>query len=341
MTNFLSGLAQTAVRAAPFAAQVLAQREAKEAADRQRQLAQLHQQNQDDIASMLANSRIGVDTATIGKTNAETTKIAAPLPAKKVYDPTRGVMVNETDGTFAPIAGLPDKPVPPKAPGNTDPLSDAGIAAAAKRAGAVAAAEAPFKKDPNVEAAPKATDFSNKAALLYQRAADAATRLSPFFESGAPVKAGMGKVPVVGNYVLSPNEQVMNQAAETVASAILRLESGAAISESEVKSYAKQFLPQPGDSPQVRADKKATLTTQLERIHEAARPSLHEGAAPVAPAGRGRGGPPPNAPRVPSADRGGDIDLRTGKTVSPDDAAKAKADPQFAAWLKSKGYQVP
>jgi hypothetical protein len=31
----------------------------------------------------------------------------------------------------------------------------------------------------------------------------------------------------------------------------------------------------------------------------------------------------------------------TGKRLSADDAAKAKADPEFAAWLKAQGYQVP
>lgn len=31
----------------------------------------------------------------------------------------------------------------------------------------------------------------------------------------------------------------------------------------------------------------------------------------------------------------------TGKTVSPEDAERAKADPGFAAWLRKNGYQVP
>lgn len=318
MGNFFSGIAQTAVKAAPFAAQVVAQREAKEKADRAAALAQLRAQSQDNTASVLANIRAGEGLANIGKLNAETTKLQQPTP-KRTYDPIRGVMVDEAAGTASPIAGLPDRPTPPRARGNIDPLSPEGIAAGASRAGAVAKAEAPFKKDPNappVQRPRQPSEFANKAALIYQRAADAATRLEPFYQRGAPIKAGAGKIPVIGNYVLSPEEQVMNQAAETVASAILRLESGAAISESEVKSYAKQFLPQPGDSPEVRADKHQTLQTQLERIKAAAGPAMADSPTP-APPGRGRGGPPPSTPR------GG---------------AKHGITPEERAALKSKGF---
>lgn len=40
---------------------------------------------------------------------------------------------------------------------------------------------------------------------------------------------------------------------------------------------------------------------------------------------------------------GGEVPVvpRRGKELSPEDAAKAKADPGFAAWLKSQGFEVP
>jgi hypothetical protein len=114
--------------------------------------------------------------------------------------------------------------------------------------------------------------------------------LDKFYTSGIPAHQGLGRIPVVGNMMLSPEEQSAASAAETVSSAILRLESGAAISEHEVKEYAKQFLPQIGDSEQVRAEKRSRLMTQLERMRQAAAPTMsHDAPAP----------PPANAPGAP------------------------------------------
>lgn len=129
-------------------------------------------------------------------------------------------------------------------------------------------------------------EFASKAALVYDRAAESAKILGEFYDKGAEAGSLMGKLPLVGSYFTTADQQRMNTAAETVASAILRLESGAAITEGEIRSYAKQFLPVPGDSPEVRAQKKQTLQTQLERIKAAAAPAMGGGpgggAAPPA-----------------------------------------------------------
>lgn len=338
MGNFFSGLAQTAVRAAPFAAQVVAQRNAKEKADMAAALAQLHQQSQDNTAMINTQTQAGVSLANIGHLNAETEALRNPAPKPAEYDikeTDQGIIRIPKIGPAGAITGPDGKPLAKIAtPRNLDPLSPEGIKASADRAGAVAGAEAPFKKDPNAGPAPRApSEFNQRAALLYPRAADAAKRLDQFFEKGAPIKAGAGKIPIVGNYVLSPDEQVMNQAAETVASAILRIESGAAISESEVKSYAKQFLPQPGDSPEVRADKRQTLQTQLERLHAAASPVLGD-APPVAPTGRGRGGPPPNVPHpANTGDPGGNVDLSTHVQTIDEMIKAGKSDAEIKAAL--------
>jgi hypothetical protein len=127
---------------------------------------------------------------------------------------------------------------------------------------------------PATGATAKPTEFNQKAALVYSRAAQAAKDLEPFYDSGASARSKLAGVPVVGNYFVSKDEQRLNQAAETVASAILRLESGAAISQSEVRSLAQQLLPQPGDKPEVLQQKRATLRTQIERLRIAAEPAL-------------------------------------------------------------------
>lgn len=163
---------------------------------------------------------------------------------------------------------------------------------------------------PSTAATNKPTEMSAKAALVYPRAAQAAAALEPFFTHGMPARTAMGKV-TGGNYFLSPEEQRANQAAETVSSAILRLESGAAISEHEVKEYAKQFLPQPGDSDEVRAAKRETLATQLERMRQAAAPTLsHDTPAPATAPKRFQGKAPAAAPAARSNSSSvGDVDL--------------------------------
>lgn len=114
------------------------------------------------------------------------------------------------------------------------------------------------------------TEVQSRAKLVYPRAQSAAADLEPFFTSGAPIRSQASRVPVLGNYALSPDEQKMNQAAETIASSILRLESGANYTKNEVESYKKQFLPAPGDSPEVLKQKRATLLEQLDAMKELA-----------------------------------------------------------------------
>lgn len=169
---------------------------------------------------------------------------------------------------------------------------------------------------------PKITDFSNKAALVYPRAIEAAKTLDKYYGSGAPTSSIARHVPLVGNFMVGEDAQSMNQAAETVASAILRLESGAAVSDGEVKSYARQFLPEPGDTPQTRQQKRQMLQTQLEQMREAAAPSAPRSPAAV-----------PGVPRAPSA--GSDVS-QPGR-LTPAQVSRAARDPEYKQFLKATG----
>lgn len=148
------------------------------------------------------------------------------------------------------------------------------------------------------------TEAQQRANLVLPRAEQAAGNLDEFFEKGAPPRSLMSRVPIVGNFVMSEDEQRMVQAAEAVASAILRMESGAAVTEGEIKSYARQFLPAPGDSPEVRAQKKATLEQQLQAMR-----------AQTSPGSLG------------------------ASVLSAADRAKAAEDHGFAAWLRARGHK--
>lgn len=67
----------------------------------------------------------------------------------------------------------------------------------------------------------------------------------------------MGKAPgFVANYLTGPDFQKFDQAKRDFVNAVLRRESGAAISQSEFDNANKQYFPQPGDTKERIAEKR-------------------------------------------------------------------------------------
>jgi hypothetical protein len=67
----------------------------------------------------------------------------------------------------------------------------------------------------------------------------------------------LGKAPgFISNYLTGPNYQKFDQAKRDFVNAVLRRESGAAISSSEFDNAHKQYFPQPGDTPERIAEKR-------------------------------------------------------------------------------------
>jgi hypothetical protein len=88
------------------------------------------------------------------------------------------------------------------------------------------------------------------------------------------VERGKASVPFgIGNMLTSPEFQQADQAQRDFINAILRRESGAVISESEFASARQQYFPQPGDSPQVLAQKAANRKTAIAGVARAAGPA--------------------------------------------------------------------
>jgi hypothetical protein len=75
-----------------------------------------------------------------------------------------------------------------------------------------------------------------------------------------------GAIPVLGNYMQSETFQTAKTAGDEFLQAILRKDTGAAITEQEQALYGKTYLPQPGDSPQRLAFKKEARRRALEAI---------------------------------------------------------------------------
>jgi hypothetical protein len=69
-----------------------------------------------------------------------------------------------------------------------------------------------------------------------------------------------------GNYLTSKEYQIANQAGREFLAAILRKDTGAAITSQEMAIYGKMYLPQPGDDEQVLAQKRTGRRVALDAI---------------------------------------------------------------------------
>lgn len=142
---------------------------------------------------------------------------------------------------------------------------------------------------PMTEAQSKDTTFATRAAgalPLLDKFGDALTSL--------PESTG-GNVPVVGNYLKSPEYQQAEQAGKEFLQAILRKDTGAAITKEETAEYGSVYLPRPGDSPELLAQKKASRTRALEAMKAGMTPqAILAQEKAIAASG---GAPAPEAPK--------------------------------------------
>lgn len=75
-----------------------------------------------------------------------------------------------------------------------------------------------------------------------------------------------GGVPIIGNYLKSPEYQQAEQSGKEFLQAILRKDTGAAITPAETEEYGSVYLPRPGDSPELLAQKKASRQRALKAL---------------------------------------------------------------------------
>jgi hypothetical protein len=147
---------------------------------------------------------------------------------------------------------------------------------------------------------PKYSEDMRKAGGFAMRA-DAADKI---VSDPAVTSAGTSKwenslsgIPLgIGNYAVSSDYQKFDQAQRDFINAVLRRESGAAISESEFDNARKQYLPQPGDGPEVLKQKAENRRLATESLRQSANPVPSFGS------------PTPSVPgqSLPPADQGGD-----------------------------------
>lgn len=117
------------------------------------------------------------------------------------------------------------------------------------------------------------TEAQGNAAAFYMRAKNALDNLSKV-PSVSSTDYMASNVPFgMGNFAMSEEGQrAMNSEKQFIA-ALLRKESGAAISQGEYDSYGKQFFPRPGDSPEILSQKSQNRDIALKGMTVQAGPS--------------------------------------------------------------------
>ncbi len=113
----------------------------------------------------------------------------------------------------------------------------------------------------------KMTEANSKDMVYATRAAGALPTIDQMGDSLTSLGETVGgNAPVVGNYMKSPEFQQAEQAGKEFLQAILRKDTGAAITKQEVDEYGSVYLPRPGDSPEVLAQKKASRQRALRAL---------------------------------------------------------------------------
>lgn len=166
------------------------------------------------------------------------------------------------------------------------------------------------------------TEAQGNALGFGVRAREADVILNELEAGGANVAGGLQRVassvPGVGNYMTPEALQKYDQAKRNFVSAVLRKESGAAISAAEFANEDKKYFPQPGDKPEVIQQKRDARKTAIGVLQIQAGRDLPEVVKPVKPA-------KPGAKQVMTMDDARATAASTGKTVGEViDAAKRK-----------------
>lgn len=136
------------------------------------------------------------------------------------------------------------------------------------------------------------TEYQNKAAAGASRAMRANAVLNGMEASGQTtpnLMSWLTSEKSFGSFVASKAEQQYFQAAREFVASVLRVESGAAVSETEFRRYYGTYFPVPGDSPQVVAQKAASREAIIRELAVQGGPMTNKmpgaSAAPARPAG--------------------------------------------------------
>ncbi len=145
---------------------------------------------------------------------------------------------------------------------------------------------------PSNQGAPIFNETQGKAAGFADRMSSANSELEQAAIANAGMnvmEAGKSAVPLIGNFLTSSDRQKFEQAERNFINAQLRRESGAVISPEEFSNARKQYIPQPGDSKEVLAQKKANREQNISAMQRESgpfyKPATAESEIPKKPDG--------------------------------------------------------
>lgn len=134
----------------------------------------------------------------------------------------------------------------------------------------------------------KLTEGQSKATGFFARSDEANKIMADLEQEGTELRNAISGALPFGNYMRTAEGQKYDQAKRNFINAILRQESGAAIGPSEFASAELQYFPQPGDSPEVIAQKKANRATAVSALKVSAGPGAEAIGAPAPTGGATR-----------------------------------------------------
>lgn len=167
----------------------------------------------------------------------------------------------------------------------------------------------------NPVTSPKLTEQQSKDVGFYNRGARIVDRLEKQDQALTSwISRHGGNVPLIGNYLKSDAYRSAQQTGRDLLAVILRKDTGAAVTDSEMELYSDIFIPSPGDDAATIQQKRESRSTAIEGIR------MGLGSADVIfrsrealerarnPQGQGRGvqvttpeqaaSPPPNQPQA-------------------------------------------
>lgn len=125
----------------------------------------------------------------------------------------------------------------------------------------------------------KLTETQAKTLKFYERAKVAEAQLGDTTALAGFKNTAAGRVPMVGNYFVTPEYQSKKSAADAWMLAVLRDESGAVIGINELPQFYPVYFPLPGDNAQTIADKnrrRANATQSLVDALGSAKPAVDQ-----------------------------------------------------------------
>lgn len=112
------------------------------------------------------------------------------------------------------------------------------------------------------------TEGQSKDSVYFTRASGAVPKLDQYGDALTEItgKIGSATEKAGGNFIKSKEYQLAEQAGLEFLQAVLRKDTGAAITPAEQTEYGRVYLPQPGDSQELLAQKKASRSRALAAI---------------------------------------------------------------------------